>query len=619
MPPLGDCSVIVALDGSRDNLCSFTVVALAVEGSGGQPRHSDGNSEHRVGDAVLVALLWIGAASAALLLYWGSKLTFFLDDWEFLLYRPGFTANSILAPHGEHIAVAPILIYKALLATFGMSSALPFRVVSISLFLVSAALLFVYLNRRVGQWPALAATAVVLFLGAAWEDLLWAFQMGYFGSMAAGLGALLTLERQDRRGDVATAVLLSVSVLFSSLGLPFLVGAAVAVLLQGERLRRLYVFVIPGALYVLWWLGWGHTAETAFSLSNVLKSPAFLFTGVGAAFSSLLGLLNPAVTKSHTIEIARLLAGVGIALAAWRMYRIGLRRINPRLWMVLAIAFSFWILAGFNQMPGRAPEVSRYQYIGAILVLLIAAELLQGIRLSRNGSLAAIAIIFLAAGASLVSNIEYLHDAYADGYHPISQLERSALGAIDIADATVEDQFVLSEELADTAYVHVEAGPYLRARDSYGSPGYSPSEIAASPEATRFSADKVLSGALRIALKPAANPPPEVRPVAARIGGDGLVIIPSDACVTVRSSGAESPLLRIPRGGVMLHAGMNPISDVHLARFSTGAEFPIDMAGNVAAGATAEIRIPPDHAPQPWKMQLETAGTTVVCGIGSGA
>ena len=50
--------------------------------------------------------------SAALLLVWGSRLTFLLDELELLLYRPGFTADSILSPHGEHISIAPVLIYK---------------------------------------------------------------------------------------------------------------------------------------------------------------------------------------------------------------------------------------------------------------------------------------------------------------------------------------------------------------------------------------------------------------------------------------------------------------------------------------------------------------------------
>ena len=77
-------------------------------------------------------------ASAAVLLAYTREITFLLDDWEFLLYRPGFTAHSVFDPHNEHIVVVPVLIYKALLALFGMDSARPFQVASIATFLASA-------------------------------------------------------------------------------------------------------------------------------------------------------------------------------------------------------------------------------------------------------------------------------------------------------------------------------------------------------------------------------------------------------------------------------------------------------------------------------------------------
>ena len=37
-------------------------------------------------------------------------LTFFLDEWDFLLHRRGFAADVLLDPHNEHIAVLPIAI-----------------------------------------------------------------------------------------------------------------------------------------------------------------------------------------------------------------------------------------------------------------------------------------------------------------------------------------------------------------------------------------------------------------------------------------------------------------------------------------------------------------------------
>ncbi len=558
---------------------------------------------------MLLALVWLIGASGFLLLLWGSKLSFLLDDWEFLLYRRGFNAHAILDPHGEHISIAPVLIYKALLATFGMGSALPFRVVSTALFLLSAVLLFDYLRRRVGQWPALAGVAVVLFLGAAWEDLLWAFQVGYFGSMAAGLGALLALERVERGRDRLACGLLVVSIVFSSLGLPFLAGAAVQVLRRPDRWRRLYVIAVPFAVYAIWWLGWGHTAESALSLANVAKTPSFVLNGLAASLASAFGLATPpAATVAGGLDWGRPLAIAAVVGVLWRLRQLG--RPPAWLWIVLAIGGSFWILAGLNQMPGRDPTASRYQYVGVILALLVAAELLRGVRPGPR----ALALVAVVAAASVASNVYFLHQAFGS-YHYTSQLEKADLGAVEIARGTVERAFVLDEELADTAYVHVEAGPYLSARDEFGSPAYSPAELAESPEPARFAADKVLSGALGIGLArtpaatlPGGEPQPE------KPNSEGLVEVPAGACVTV-PGGAEPPLLSLPRGGVLLRAGSEPIEDVKLIRFATG-EFPIDFQEGLAPGETGEVRIPPDRSDVPWKMEVDGPGPTTLCGRG---
>ncbi|MGE5407326.1 MAG: hypothetical protein ACM3NV_01815, partial [Syntrophothermus sp.] len=297
-----------------------------------------------VGTGVLILLIWLVGASGLLLLLWGSKLTFLLDDWEFLLYRRGFNADAILQPHNEHISVFPILIYKALLASFGMGSALPFRVVSTGLFLLSAVLMFIFVQRRVGQGLALIATSVVLFLGAAWEDLLWSFQMGYFGSMAAGIGALLALERDDRRADALACGLLSVSILFSSLGIPFLLGAVVEVLSRKDWRRRLYVPVIPAGIYLVWWLGWGHDAETHLSLANLAKTPAFVLNGLGTTLASAFGLAGPSVaTAPGGLDWGRPMAVAAVVLACWW----GAKRFDrvPRwVWILSTVLASFWIL-----------------------------------------------------------------------------------------------------------------------------------------------------------------------------------------------------------------------------------------------------------------------------------
>ena len=67
-------------------------------------------------------------------------------------------------------------------------------------------------------------------------------------------------------------------------------------------------------------------------------------------------------------------------LAGVRIYRLG--SVPRWLWVVGAIALSYWLLAAFNLAPGRDATASRYQYVGGIFLLLIAAELVRGLRLA---------------------------------------------------------------------------------------------------------------------------------------------------------------------------------------------------------------------------------------------
>ena len=547
-------------------------------------------------------LLAAAAGSAALLLAWGSRLTFLIDEWEFLLYRPGFTAHSILGPHGEHISIAPVLIYKALLATVGMSSSLPYLAVSVALFLATSILLFVYLRRRVDPWLALLATAIVLFLGPAYEDLLWGFQMGFMGSLACGLGALLMLERGDRRGDWLACALLTVGVTFSSLGLPFIVAACVDVALRGERLRRLYIVAVPALLYAAWWVGWGHTADTALSLHNAAKTPQFILDAADAVFASLFGLVQGVSGGGPHWGQPLLLAA--LALGAWRLHRMG--RVPRELWIALALLATFWVLAGLNVKPGRGPTVSRYQLPGVIFVLMIAAGLLRGVRVPRGAIIGAYVV-----GAGIVAgNLNQLHDAYLS-YRNTSDLIKADLGAVEIARDSTATPFFLDENIADTTWVHVISSVYLAAADKYGSPADSAAEIATAPEPARVAADKVLGRALGVSFGPAqastaasGPPPPLLFPTQADARRQG-------SCIGL---GADSPvaILRLPPGGAIVHASRRVGAQLRLRRFAT-ASFPV-AAAPLAAGEVGVLDIPTDHATQPWELEISPPAGATVCG-----
>ncbi len=567
-------------------------------------------SDRRVSTATLVALSWAIVIAGALLLYWGSKLTFFLDDWEFLVYRRGFNAHTILDPHGENIVAGPMLVYKLLLAVFGMGSAFPWRVVLIGSFLAAGVLLFVYLRRRVGQLAALAGTVVVLFLGAAWEDLLWPFQINYLVAIAAGLGALVAFDRHDRRGDVITCSLLVVAIVFSSLGLPFLACFLVLILLDESRWRRIWVIAVPAVVFAIWWLGWGHNAETAFSVANVAKSPIYVLNGFASSIAAVFGLATPTSENiAGGLEWGRPLLAVAIVLGLFRAYKVGVSR---QFWGILALGLSFWLLDAFYAQEGRSPVSSRYALIGAIIIILLAAELLRGVRLPRRPAIWTLALIGVATVASLASNIYYLHESY-DSYHQTSILEKSALGAVELARGHVAPTFLLSEEVTGTGYVSIEAGAYFAARDEHGSAGYDEAELAEAPEPGRYSADKVLfEGEQGKILDASASELPGGAPETATGGGEFKV--PAGGCVLATPAAGVLPLLVLPPGGAFVQAGPEPIANVELKRFADG--FPIQFHEGVQSGETIALALPIDRASVPWKMQLETTGPATVCGRG---
>ncbi|HWT90962.1 MAG TPA: hypothetical protein VN179_07580, partial [Solirubrobacterales bacterium] len=321
-------------------------------------------------NAPLVLLAVAMGAAAAVLLSYGSGLTFFQDSWEFLMNRRDPTVAALFGPHNEHIVVIPVLVELLTLRLFGMESMTPELVVLVALLLGAAGCVFVYVRRRLGPWLALFMTTLLLFFGPAWQDFLWPFQIGFAGSALCGLAALLLLEGEGPRRDPAACALLALAIGFSSLGLPFAAAAAVEILLRCREhgLRRLYVVAVPLLLYGAWYLGWGHTAQSSLSVDNVLSSPRYVGEGIVSSLDALLALGTIGDEVVGRSKWGLPLLGVLLALVAYGQLR---RPGFPRgLWPALAATAGFWFLAAFNTMPGREPYSSRYLYIGALFFIL---------------------------------------------------------------------------------------------------------------------------------------------------------------------------------------------------------------------------------------------------------
>lgn len=542
--------------------------------------------ERLSGYAPLVLLGVAMAAAAALLLHYGSGLTFFQDSWEFLMQRRDPSAATLLDPHNEHIVLLPVLITQASLRLFGMDSMTPELVLLVALELGVAGLLFVYARRRLGPWPALFAATLLLFLGPAWQDLLWPFQVGFVGASLFGLATLLALENEDERWDRAACAFLAIAIAFSSLGIAFAVATAVHVLQRRRErgLRRAYVFALPLLLYLGWYAGWGHEAENNFSAHNVLVSPRYVWEGLVASLDSVLALGTIADEVVGRSKWGAPLLVALLALAAYGGYRR--RGFFAGLWPAVAAAATFWFLAAFNQGPGREPYSSRYLYVGVLFALLIAVNLLQGVKPGRWALLAAAAATCVVVGFNLVPLREG-----RDFFEEQTVLTRADLAAIEIADRTVEPAFRLSPEVAGTVFLsEIEAGEYLQAVDEYGSPAYSPAELAAAEEEGRVHADLVLANALPLGIETEA-------------GGVGA----KGRCLGV--GGTASLALR--PGVTTVELGPRGEGTVKLRRFAE-REYPLD-SGPLAAGSTTRLFIPRDRLQRPWRLLVEAPRGARVC------
>ena len=131
------------------------------------------------------------------------------------------------------------------------------------------------------------------------------------------------------------------------------------------------MIVVPALLFVAWYAGWGHEAESHLGLRNLLSSPRFVFDALASTVGSLAGLgVNPypyEVTPDPNWGRPLLVALViGLGFLQWR--RPGVSR---GFWTLAVATLAYWGLAAINFIPGREPTGSRYQYAGAVLLMML--------------------------------------------------------------------------------------------------------------------------------------------------------------------------------------------------------------------------------------------------------
>jgi hypothetical protein len=544
-------------------------------------------------DQVCWAIL--GAAmvvAAALILYLNRGTVFFVDELERFVDSPTLRPVDVIEPHAGHLTAISNLVYKAILETVG-AHYLAFRLLIVSCVLLTTGLFYALVKRRIGALPALAPALVLLFFGSSWQMIITGLGFNVVFSIAMGLGALLALDRGDRLGDALACVLLVVSVSTLSIGLAFLVGVAVSVLLGSDRRRRAWIFLVPLTLYTVWWL-WGQSAPepsgSGASASNVLLIPSYIAESLAAVLSSLAGLSFE--FSRETTEGAVTQWGIVLAIMATVALALRIRQGSvPRfLWVSLAIVLAFWTLSALARNEFRPPGQIRYLYTGAVGVLLVAAAAASGTRFSRAG----VATLFAVSALSLATNLVLLRDGAREFRNAYSAPLRANLAMLELGRDDIRPGFNPRAGVQALSISSLSAAEYLAASDRYGSLAFSLPELANQPEPIRQRADRTLARALGVGLEPSRS----------RTG--------TRECELVKSGSPGGAIaFPLPPGGATLTTRGDAPGEVTVGRFATAAT--VDL-GALQPGRSAMLRIPTDSSPTPWRASVTGQSALLACG-----
>jgi hypothetical protein len=340
------------------------------------------------------------ASLIAALAYWSTldrHLWFFGDEWDFIVRRGlHHPPVSIWVPHNEHWSTLPILLWRGLYSAVHLDSYWPYLVP-----LLAAHLLLVHLIWRrclragVDPWMATAVAAMLALYGPGWEDLAWAFQIGFVGSLMLGVLALDLVDAgvPSKKSDVGASLLAVAALMCSAVGDALLVALAISVFRRRRWTRALAILAVPVVAETWWWLAVGH--RSVVSMHDSL-APRVLAGLPGYVWKQLVNMFGSGLVP---VGVA-----VTVLLGAWFLLHLkALVLHQPEVAGLAVAALVFYLLAGVGRDRLGVVTPSRYTYVGAVCVaplvaLALSRAMARGHRARRpRRPLAAVAFSLVAA------------------------------------------------------------------------------------------------------------------------------------------------------------------------------------------------------------------------------
>lgn len=499
---------------------------------------------------VLLSVLWLDRL--------GEGRTFFFDEWQFVVGRWRFEPDTFLAAHNGHLSIVPASVFYTMFELVGLDNYRAFRLVGLLAHVAVATAVLVYLRGRLGSLAGLGGGTAVLLLGTGWQNILWPFQIGFMGSVLGFVLALLLLERGTTRSDATASALVAIALGCSGVG----VAAAGAILVETlftRPWRRWWIAIGPLSLYAIWYFVYG---ESQADMANLDAVPGYVSTSGAAAVAGLYDL---------TLERGRFgFVGLAVLAVATVLHRRG---VPARVLALVAMIAAFWGLTALSRGQFGDPGASRYVYVGAVVIVLLIAELVPT-RAARTVAVAGLVLGLLSAWATAD-----VMRAGAGGLRLEGAIIGAELGVVETLRERVPADYAIDPVHAPG----LTAGEYFDAVDGVGSSASLPIEaVDAQSESARIGADRVL---FELA-------PPDI----------SADVSQAEPCEVTQPVQVGSVTVIDPGSMVVLQA-TDPTTVVSFGRWAPPS-FPVELGGaNVIAS------LPDDMFGEPWTIATEFPGT----------
>jgi len=333
-------------------------------------------------------------ASVPVMLHYGRRQWFFLDEWSFLVNRSLAHPHTLFEPHNGHWVTVPAIVYRVLFSIWGLNTYRPYQLGSI-LTHAAVVLLVWCVMRRLGvrPWIATFAAAALVFYGSGSGNILFGFQITLTGAVACGLVQLLLADHDggiDRR-DVIGLIVGFVGLMCSGVAVAMVAMVGVAALLRrGWRAAAFHAGPLAVA-YLVWYVRFP---------SNTARDYSF-----GFGTLQFVGEMG----RSVFVDLGqnRVVAAALIALAfvglGWAVYQARLDHSLRPLALPLALVAGFlafaWVTAVARVSVGGVTSAGSDRYVDVATALLLPLIALGIEVLGRRQILiAAASLVLLAVG-----------------------------------------------------------------------------------------------------------------------------------------------------------------------------------------------------------------------------